>query len=369
MDKKEVKEWSRNYIRGKLTEKQKAMFEAWYLDTGEDAVLPPDERIEQLRREIFQDLPRDDGRRSPGSFLMAAAAVTLVMVSLVLQVVFHKGNLTDGDSHQNILPGGSRAVLTLANGEKIDLAQAATGRLEAGRGIIKKAPGQLEYFDDGHRYTDGQAGEDRIATPAGGIWQLRLPDGTQVWLNNSSSLTYPNTFEGQKQRTVKLEGEAYFEVSKDKAHPFVVKSAGQEVKVLGTHFNIKAFKEDQSTRTTLLEGRVVVSSERSPLTKQLIPGEQALLSKGQMIVSAVSTEQVTAWKNGYFRFENTPVEQVMRELSRWYGIDVRYEGPLSHERLTGRISRSKNISKVLMALAATQTVHFRVEGRRVTIMK
>jgi ferric-dicitrate binding protein FerR (iron transport regulator) len=283
-------------------------------------------------------------------------------------LAFHKSDLTVKNIPGDIPPGGNRAVLSLANGQKIDLSRAANGRLASlqGRTIVKTASGQLEYRDEGHA---GPGGMDQIATLAGGTWQLRLPDGTRVWLNNSSSLTYPGTFAGQQQRTVKLEGEAYFEVAKDKAHPFVVKSAGQEVKVLGTHFNIQAFPDDQTTRTTLIEGRVAVSSGRNALTTQLVPGEQALLTKGEMAVSRVSIADVMAWKNGYFRFNNTPVEQVMQELSRWYGIEVSYEGPVSGERLTGRISRSRNISKVLTALEATQTVHFKVEGRRVTVMK
>ncbi|QEM09099.1 FecR family protein [Mucilaginibacter rubeus] len=191
----------------------------------------------------------------------------------------------------------------------------------------------------------------------------------QGLLNNSSSLTYPTTFRGQIQRRVSLTGEAYFEVAKDKAHPFVVSGSGQEVKVLGTHFNIKSFKEDQLVRTTLLEGRVNVGSIDKRFHRLLLPGQQARFSGNNLDVAQVNAEMVIAWKNGYFRFDNTPIEQVMREIARWYDIDVRFDGPLPTEKLSGRISRSKNISKVLSALEASKTVHFKVEGRRVTVMK
>ncbi|NVM66866.1 hypothetical protein FHW88_005184 [Mucilaginibacter sp. SG538B] len=347
------------------------MFEKWFLDTGEETELPPDDRIENLRQEILHQLPGHPAGKFSGGFLIAAAAIALIMVSLIMQLVFHKSELIIGNQSPDIPPGGNRAVLTLANGQKIDLTNAADGRLAVrpGLGVIKKASGQIQYLDDGHRNRNDGTGEDMISTPPGGTWQLRLPDGTKVWLNNSSSLRYPGTFAGQKLRTVKLEGEAYFEVAKDKAHPFVVKSTGQEVKVLGTHFNVSAFKDDQFTRTTLLEGKVAVNKEGSSQARQLVPGEQASFSKGSWTVRVVNTEQAVAWKNGYFRFDNSPLEQVMRELSRWYGVEVRYDGPLSGERMTGRISRAKNISKVLIALEATKTVHFKVEGRRVTVMK
>jgi ferric-dicitrate binding protein FerR (iron transport regulator) len=371
MDRNEIKAWSRKYLGGELREKERAMFEAWYLETGEDIAAPPDEMTERLRAEIFQKLPGNKSGKFSGGFLVAAAAVAVLTVSLILQVVFHKSDLIVANRVHDIPPGGNRAVLTLANGQQIDLATAANGRLAAqgNSRIMKNASGEIFYQEDGHQKEERSPGQNEISTPDGGTWQIRLPDGTKVWINNSSFLRYPTTFGGQEQRTVNLTGEAYFEVAKDKQHPFVVKSIGQEIRVLGTHFNIRAFRNDQVAVTTLIEGRVAISSSGERFARAMIAGEQAQNKNGHLTIGSVDTAEAIAWKNGYFRFNNTPVDQVMRELSRWYGVEVRYEGPIPDENLNGRISRSKNISKVLTALEATKIVHFEIEGRRVTVRK
>ncbi|AYL96543.1 FecR family protein [Mucilaginibacter celer] len=371
MEKKEVKSRAERYLNGKATEKEKAMLEAWYLERGEDAVDIPQERIRAMQEEIFQKLPGNGGRKFPTGILLAAAAIAVIMVSLIPEVVFHQRDLVVQHVTHDIPPGGNRAVLTLSNGQKIDLSHAANGSVAVQQGtrVLKNRAGQIVYDDGAEPEAKGQAGENTITTPVGGTWQLNLPDGTRVWLNNSSSLTYPSHFRGQPERTVILTGEAYFEVAKDKRHPFIVKSEGQEVKVLGTHFDINAFPNEQVVRTTLLEGLVTVSAADIKVTQKLIPGDQSQLQGGNLKLTRVNVEQVMAWKNGYFRFDNTPIEQVMRELARWYDIDVHFDGPLPTEKLNGRISRSKNISKVLSALEATKTVHFKVEERRVTVMK
>ncbi|WP_432328174.1 FecR family protein [Mucilaginibacter sp. P25] len=293
------------------------------------------------------------------------------MVSLILLLVFHKSDLVVENIQKDVPPGGHRAILTLANGQRIDLAKAAKGNLaiQGNSNIIKNGSGQVIYLHGPIKSRDGQPGNNKVSTPDGGTWQVCLPDGTMVWLNNSSSLTYPTTFEGRKQRGVELYGEAYFEVAKDKRYPFVVKSPGQEVTVLGTHFNIRVFKDDGVGRTTLLEGKVSITSYDKQDAQILKPGEQARISNGSMTIGKVNINDAIAWKDGYFRFTNTPIEQVMRELSRWYGIEVHYDGPIPMENFNGKISRLKNISKVLVALEATKTVHFKVEGRRVTVMK
>ncbi|UOE50902.1 DUF4974 domain-containing protein [Mucilaginibacter sp. SMC90] len=371
MEKEEIKRRSEQYLKGKATEKEKAMLEAWYLELGEGGGKIPEERIRAIQEEIFRKLPGNGGNKFPTGILLAAAEIAIIMVSLILEVVFHKPDLVVQHVTHDIPPGGNRAVLTLSNGQKIDLTHTANGRVAVQQGtrVLKSRAGQLVYDDGAVPEAKGPAGENTITTPVGGIWQLSLPDGTRVWLNNSSSLTYPSHFRGQSDRIVTLAGEAYFEVAKDKRHPFIVKSGGQEVKVLGTHFDINAFPDEDVVRTTLLEGLVTVSAADKRLTQKLFPGNQSILRGGGLKLTSVNIEQVVAWKNGYFRFDNTPIEQVMRELARWYDIDVRFDGSIPTEKLNGRISRSKNISKVLNALEATKTVHFKVEGRRVTVMK
>ncbi|MET3606937.1 ferric-dicitrate binding protein FerR (iron transport regulator) [Mucilaginibacter rubeus] len=347
------------------------MLEAWYLELGEGAADIPEERIREIREEIFQKLPGNSGGKFPAGILLAAAAIAVIMVSLILEVVFHRRDLVVQHVTHDIPPGGNRAVLTLSNGQKIDLTHASNGSIAVQQGtrVLKNRAGLLVYDDSVGPEAKAQAGENTVTTPVGGSWQLNLPDGTRVWLNNSSSLTYPSHFRGQPDRMVTLAGEAYFEVAKDKRHPFIVKSGGQEVKVLGTHFDVNAFANEHVVRTTLLEGLVTVSAADKKLTQKLFPGNQSLLQGGSLKLTRANLEQVVAWKNGYFRFDNTPIEQVMRELARWYDIDVRFDGTLPTEKLNGRISRSKNISKVLSALEATKTVHFKMEGRRVTVMK
>lgn len=371
MDKNEIRDWSQKYITGELTEKEKERFEAWYREIGADIPMPPEEKIQMIREEIFQKLPGNTSRKFDGRSLLAAAVMATIMVSLILQLVFHKSDLVVKNIPRDIPPGGNRAMLTLANGQQIDLGKAANGNLavQGNLRVVKNKSGQVTYLNGALNNQGGQAGMNIVSTPDDGTWQVCLPDGTKVWLNNSSSLTYPTAFQGKKQRIIELYGEAYFEVARDKRHPFVVRSAGQEVTVLGTHFNIRGFKDDRVTATTLVEGRVSISNRDKQRTIVLKPGEQARLADGVMTTGKVNITDAVAWKDGYFRFTNTPVEQVMRELSRWYGIEVRYDGPVPGENLNGKISRLKNISKVLAALEATKIVHFKIEGRRVTVMR
>jgi len=372
MKKEDFKDLLNRYLEGKCTEQEKAMLEAWYLDLNEGPIDTPPERIREIGEEIFRELPGNNRRKfNTGELLLAAAAVSVIMISLILEVVFHRSDLTVSNYRRNdVPPGGNRAILTLSGGMQIDLAKAGNGNIAVQQGvrIIKNAAGQLDYRPEGIQ-DESIAAENNIATPAGGFWEVHLPDGTKVWLNNSSSLTYPASFRKLHERRVRLEGEAYFEVAKDKSHPFIVSCNGQEVSVLGTHFNINSFSDEQVIKTSLLEGSVSVSYANGQFKQRLAPNEQCVLNGKQITVRKINAEQTVAWKNGFFRFDNCPIRQVMRELARWYNIEVSYDGPEPVESLSGRISRSKNISQVLMALEATKTVHFKVEGRRVTVMK
>jgi transmembrane sensor len=267
----------------------------------------------------------------------------------------------------DVPPGSNRATLTLANGAKINLNNAANGAIasESGVKIIKTTNGQLIYDLSGAKNENDEVGYNTIEVPAGGQWQVVLPDQSKVWLNAQSSITYPSRFAG-KERKIKITGEAYFEVSHNKDMPFRVESGTQLVEVLGTHFNISAYADDKAISTTLFQGSVKVNLQGK--TQMLKPGEQALVKAGKMeLVKDVDLEEVLAWKNGDFQF-NESLESIMAKIARWYNIEVVYQTKQAAElTFSGKISKSRNISAILKMLEYNGDVHFKVEGRRVTV--
>jgi transmembrane sensor len=369
MEKEQLKVLFKKYHEG--TEEEKALLEAWYLQFNETDLDITPKRIKAIGNKTFRELPGNHNSFITIGLKLAAAAIGIGFLLTIILPFFPSQTVkTKSAAPQEILPGVNSAILTLSNGKKIDLSKAASGQLalQSGIQVIKTASGQLAY-----KITDATGEPDAIktnnvTTPKGGQWQVILPDGTHIWLNSASSIIYPATFAHQKERTVQLKGEAYFEVAKDKRHPFIVNTDKQSVTVLGTHFNINSYPDEPSVRTTLAEGRVKISGT-SGQTKFLKPGQQAILANNGLTVSDANIEEALAWKNGYFRFNDENIHSVMRKLSRWYNIDVQYDPDISKDGLNGRISRFKNISQVLKALEATKTVHFKVEGRRVTIMK
>lgn len=271
--------------------------------------------------------------------------------------------------HYDISPGKTEATLTLANGKKIKLSDAKSGVLEDMQGvkITKTANGQIVYQIKGKG--DRSNKTNILETGKGQTCRVLLPDGTEIWLNAASSLKYPETFDAASQRRVTLSGEAFFQVAKDPAHPFIVKTALQEVRVLGTHFNINSYSNEPATTTTLLEGSVLVSSLKLG-QKVLRPGEQSILNTERIQVESADVDETTAWKNGEFIFSGYDFRTVMRKIERWYNIEVIYEPSApTNLQLGGFSSRSRNISTVLKMIAKTGEVHFRIEGRKVFVSK
>ncbi|HWK05563.1 MAG TPA: FecR family protein [Puia sp.] len=267
----------------------------------------------------------------------------------------------------DVSPGGNKAVLTLADGSRIVLDSAHNGVLsQQGNSKVQKLDsGQLAY-NTLHEKPAGIV-YNMLATPRGGQYQLVLPDGSKVWLNATSSLRFPTSFTG-KDREVELTGEAYFEIKGNKAMPFKVKvSRDMEVEVLGTHFNIMAYEDESAIKTTLLEGAVRVT--KGGTSKMVKPGQQVQLNgKGELdVVGDVDVEEVVAWKNGYFQFHIADIETVMRQLTRWYDVDVSYEGKKPEGHFLGEISRNNNLSDVLKMLELNG-VHFRVEGKKLIVL-
>ena len=264
-------------------------------------------------------------------------------------------------------------MLTLADGTQVTLNEQANGEIakQAGASITKTADGQLIYTAKAN--PSGKATNNTISTPRGGQYQVDLPDGTRVWLNAMSSLTFPTTFKGNR-RLVRLKGEGYFEVAKLEKMPFMVVADKQTVLVYGTHFNVNSYADEGSTKTTLLEGSVDVSSvdqQQAPKAifriARLKPGQQAEFSNGSLKVQPADVEEAVAWKNGKFKFSNENIESLMRKVARWYDVDVEYKGKISKEGFGGQVSRSRNVSEILEVLQLTRLVHFEIEGRRIIV--
>lgn len=270
-------------------------------------------------------------------------------------------------------PGKNTATLTLADGRQISLDSVANGQLaeQAGVYITKTEKGEIIYRADGKR---AKGLSNTLSTAKGQQFRLVLPDGTNVWLNAASSIKYPTTFANLNLRQVELTGEAYFEVKKDKSHPFVVKTSGQEVEVLGTHFNINSYIEEGMVKTTLLEGLVQVTlsaNTKKNVTKQTLllkPDHQAVLDESGLRSIAVDVEAAVDWKNGKFIFENESLYAIMNKVSRWYNVDVQYQNEgLKAVTFTGTLSRYDHVNKVLSKLELTDEVEFKISDRKIIV--
>jgi transmembrane sensor len=369
------------YKAGNCADKEKAIVESWYLELQSGEAAPAHGIIKGTKEEIWDSLSANQSKSVKKHYLLrvatwAAAIIIIGSISLVYLNKTRKPQLVGRISKNNdIAPGSNKAFLTLADGRKISLTDAANGQLVKQQGLVinKTADGQLVYTvaDSGNEDHEGRILFNTIETPKGGKYQINLSDGTRVWLNAASSLRYPTKFIGNT-RTVELTGEGYFEVAKvvtraAKRIPFMVKSGGQEVEVLGTHFNINSYKDEENIKTTLLEGavRVVQQNKHEVVLK---PGEQSQLNENTINVKTVDTETVMAWKEGDFVFDGDDLKSIMRKVARWYDVEVIYKGEFDNLRFGGFISRTKNISSVLGIMESTGRIHFAIEGKRVTVL-
>jgi transmembrane sensor len=298
-------------------------------------------------------------------YAVAAAAVAMVAVASFF-LYLAKPHTAEIAAHY-IAPGGQKATLTLGDGRTILLDSAAGGTLarQGAAQIIKVAGGILTYkvgADD-----RAPVVYNRMETPRGGVYQLILPDGTHVWLNSASSIRYPNIFNG-KERKVEITGEAYLQVAKNSKMPFVVSSRGMTVQVLGTEFNLMAYADEEAIRTTLVNGVVKVIKDGAG--QLLRPGQQAVLDPGNSHFNTNTPDlsQVLAWKEGRFRFDGVKITVIMRQIARWYDVDVVYRGAAPDNEFNGSIKRDEDASKILDALELTGNVHFEVQGRKIIVI-
>lgn len=401
MSQRKLEELLRLFVEGKISRAEyEQLFDYIRSTSGEDDELNhavdyvfrniksyedlSDDEKELLYKNIISSIPSEEDSRNEKStrslwYKIGIAASIIVVFAIGLFFYSNKTQIQPVAAVKKIAkpvviePGGDKAVLTLSDGSRIILDNAKNGILanQAGVSIQKTSDGELLYT---FSHSDGdetlEITEDiiynKIETPLGGKYQVNLPDGSKVWLNSASSLRFPALFSGNT-REVELSGEAFFDVASNKNKPFKVITKDQIVEVLGTQFNINSYGDEETIKTTLIEGSVkIIYKDKVVL---LTPGQQFQPNELKPKVIEADTEEVIAWKNGYFLFKNEGIHSIMRKLSRWYNVEVSYNGEIPEVGFGGNISRSKDITEVLDALQLTNAVHFKVEGRRITVMR
>jgi transmembrane sensor len=378
------------YIRKNLTEEEHDELDKWVESSDENMLLfeeLTDERnIEanlawmdktkgeenlQLIKEQIEFTPGHNKLKTKKWFYSIAASVILLIASFgIYKIINNKQSkqpsIANFDKTQ-IQPGGNKATLTLSNGTVIDLVSTPNGliRNDNGATINKSKDGEIRY-NDSSNFNNSIASYNVLTTPKGGQYKVLLPDGSKVWLNSASSLKYPTAFIGN-ERNVYLEGEGYFEIAKDKNKPFKVRLADEsEVKVLGTHFNVMAYEDEKSKEVTLLEGRVQIIKNNN--NQNLEPGQQGKITEEKIIVNVADTEQVVGWKNGQFVFRDADIQSIMRQVARWYDVDVKYETE-SSQHFNAIIFRNEPVLRLLHILEETDQIHFKIENKIIYVLR
>ncbi|WP_353134041.1 FecR family protein [Pseudopedobacter sp.] len=379
MNKKALLELVEKYNKGVATERERAFLEAYYklFDLSDDGLeaMHETERLrlkDSMRDYLHQNIVIEEvilPKLKVSYWKWAAAAVLLIAFTITIQFIQQSGKKelnTKNSVDSLIVPGSNQAVLTLANGSNIVLNDKAEGTLSNESGVIisKNNDGLLTY----EITENALASINTLTTPRGGQYQLILSDGTKVWLNADTKITFPTRFKGEERR-VDIVGEAYFEVAKNKYKPFKIHTQNQIIEVLGTHFNVNSYVEDETAKTTLLEGSIKVSLLGNSKSGEILsPGEAAILSKKTSNLNVVSsdTEMDIAWKNGYFKFNNTDMRSLMSQVARWYNVDVEYRGEITKDLFGGKLKRSNNIQEILRILELSN-IDVEIDGRTIIV--
>ncbi|MEH3114313.1 FecR family protein [Pedobacter terrae] len=358
------------YNAGNCTPEEEIQIEAWfnaYANTVADVEYS--ENMELIGQEIWAKLPATDVaiKRKLWPRFAAAAAIILVLFGVFK---LYERNLTPEqplvqNQKEQITPGTFGATLTLANGKQIRLSHLKNGLFaeEAGVKITKTAKGELVY--EVKDEADNTLKTNTLSTAKGETFKVELPDGSSVWLNAASSLTYTTNLANAEIRKVKLSGEAYFKVAHDKEHPFVVTTRGHDIKVLGTEFNVSSYENDDEEITTLVQGKISMNTSRDRII--LAPGEKGTVHNGGIEKSTANIEAATGWKNNEFVFASQDIKSIMKLIARWYDVNITYEGEIPSEKISGSISRFSDIHSVLNILQATGTVKIKTMGNRVVV--
>ncbi|GGC17981.1 iron dicitrate transporter FecR [Parapedobacter defluvii] len=372
MEKARARELLERYRDGRCSDAERRQVESWYLqmaDTMSDAALTEADyaRVDKNLRSRLPEMQQTKEKRLR-SLLPYAAALAIVCLSTWWFITNRpaEGGLVMRGATEDILPGGNRAFLTLADGNTLELSETQPG---------------IVIGNDGVSYTNGSTVVDdpslatqiqTLTVPNGGTYQLTLPDGSKVWLNAASTLRYPGRFD-DSERVVELDGEAYFSVSKIRNRqngqtvPFKVLSAGQVVQVLGTEFNVLSYADEPEVKTTLVEGSVRVGTPVGNTSVVLLPGEQSSVSTQGVVKKAkVSLKKEIAWKSGVFYFEETTFAELMRQAGRWYDIEIRYINDVPQASFSGVMSRQVSL-KTLIEFLGESTAKFTLKGKTLTI--
>ncbi|MGO4291580.1 FecR family protein [Chitinophaga sp. RAB17] len=363
LSKEAIKLIARKYFDGTASEAEIIQLHTWYdeVNAGDAEVILTSGTEEEFGAETWQRLQvqmaaeKVKQRRRPRWWAAAAAALLLMggLTAIFVNSSRHPKSMAAVEKRAKDIPAPSavHAVLTLAGGKQILLDSAENGLLasQAATNIVKNDSGQIVYIANGHTQ---ETQYNTLTIPAGSrAMSVMLADGTRVWLNAASSITYPTSFSGKERRVV-IDGEGYFEVASNPAVPFVVArpDKGLEVQVLGTHFNVNAYGDEPEIRVTLISGAVRVSGGRSRQSVALSPGEQARVASSLTVLKHVDVDDVLAWKEGLFVFDATDIQIMMRQAARWYNITVQYPNGIPHEHFTGSLSTDASLSEFLKIL-------------------
>jgi len=378
MNKQKILELLMRHEAGQCNEKETALLDQWLStqfhkhpwnwENDRERQLIKQAMKRQIEQQLFMKKVKP-----LSSMKWMAAAILLIACAAAIGIYFFRHPTVSVEqfySAQAVSPGSNVARLTLANGKTVWLDDVPTGTLydEGGIAITKHPGGGIDYkVDQQLQDEEMKQGNNIISVPRGGQYQIVLPDGTKVWLNSATTLTYPVAFTG-KERTVSLTGEAYFEVTKNKSMPFRVNTKGTSVLVTGTTFNVTAYPDETKVKTTLVSGRVEVAYGTDRIL--LDPGQQAVSSPDASIqIKNIDTDYAVAWINGDFLFEDQDIQTIMKDIARWYNVDVTFEGTIPSKKFGGTYTRSKGIGELLGHLESLGGMHFNYTERRVTVMK
>ena len=394
MDKKSILTLLDRYLKSQSNTKEKEKLDEFFEENSNSIEASKSiENVSKLEDKIFnyiqfgiKEQVKKESTFNRMPYLQVAASI-LVIFLFSTTIYFYRSSLTSKsqlpiaqgvEKIEDKQPAKNIAILTLGNNSQIVLDEASNGEIaqESGVSILKTDKGELIYkIRNSNKLSNNDLNKyNTISTPMGGKFKVILPDGSLVVLNAASTLKYPVHFD-EKLRKVSFTGEAYFEIAKledkrKKRVPFYVYSNDQIVEVLGTHFNINSYDNEEYSKTTLLEGSVKIINEKSAAPAKILkPGQQAVIKRGdiQTKIMIADEAQALAWKDGYFLFKNTNIKDVVNELERWYNIDIQYEDEMEFENITGYISRNVKISSVLKMLQLSGIVNYEINGSKIII--